>query len=39
MSWFSPANRFPLATAWVTTDDITGSGTTVGETTAISIPI
>lgn len=39
MSRFNVANRFPVATAWVTTDNITGSGTTIVESTAINIPM
>lgn len=39
MSRFNTANRFPIATAWVTTDNITGTGTAVVETTVINIPM
>ncbi len=39
MSRFNAVNRFPIATAWVTTDNITGTGTSVVETTAINIPM
>jgi hypothetical protein len=39
MSRFNAVNRFPIATAWVTTDNITGTGTSVVETTVMNIPM